>query len=49
MDTNSCIIRGGTVVCTGTPEEVAHLMLFLAGDGSDFITGQTIGIDGAFI
>lgn len=33
----------------GTPEEVAHLMLFLAGDGSDFITGQTIGIDGAFI
>mgnify|MGYP004591119003 CR=1 FL=1 len=33
----------------GTPEEVAHLMLFLAGNGSDFITGQTIGIDGAFI
>ena len=33
----------------GTPEEVAHIMLFLAGDGSDFITGQTIGIDGAFI
>ena len=33
----------------GTPEEVAQLMLFLAGDGSDFITGQTIGIDGAFI
>jgi 3-oxoacyl-[acyl-carrier protein] reductase len=33
----------------GTPEEVTHLMLFLAGDGSDFITGQTIGIDGAFI
>ncbi len=33
----------------GTPEEVARLMLFLAGDGSDFITGQTIGIDGAFI
>ena len=33
----------------GTPEEVARLMLFLAGNGSDFITGQTIGIDGAFI
>ena len=30
-------------------EEVARLMLFLAGNGSDFITGQTIGIDGAFI
>ena len=33
----------------GTPEEVARLMLFLAGNGSDFIIGQTIGIDGAFI
>ena len=33
----------------GTPEEVASLMLFLSGDSSDFITGQVIGIDGAFI
>ena len=40
---------GGELLSCGTPEEVAHLMLFLAGDGSDFITGQTIGIDGAFI
>ena len=30
-------------------EEVASLMLFLADERSDFITGQVIGIDGGFI
>ena len=30
----------------GTAEEVAKLVLFLAGSGSDYITGQVIGIDG---
>lgn len=30
----------------GTPEEVAELVFFLAGDGSSYITGQVIGIDG---
>ncbi len=33
----------------GTPEDVARAILFLADRGSDFITGQTIGIDGGFI
>ena len=33
----------------GTAEEVASLMLFLADERSDFITGQVIGIDGGFI
>lgn len=33
----------------GTPEEVASLMTFLASDKSDFITGQVIGVDGAYI
>lgn len=33
----------------GTPEDVARAILFLADCGSDFITGQTIGIDGGFI
>lgn len=33
----------------GTPEEVASLIMFLSGHESDFITGQIIGIDGAFI
>ena len=33
----------------GTPEEVASLMTFLASDKADFITGQVIGVDGAYI
>ena len=33
----------------GTPDEVASLMTFLASDKSDFITGQVIGVDGAYI
>jgi NAD(P)-dependent dehydrogenase (short-subunit alcohol dehydrogenase family) len=30
----------------GTPEDVADAVVFLAGDASRFITGQTIGVDG---
>lgn len=30
----------------GKPEDVAELVAFLAGDGSRYITGQVIGIDG---
>jgi NAD(P)-dependent dehydrogenase (short-subunit alcohol dehydrogenase family) len=30
----------------GEPEDVAHLAVFLAGDASSWITGQTIVIDG---
>lgn len=32
----------------GKPEEVAYLVLFLASDKSDFITGQNIVIDGGY-
>ena len=36
-----------TPLCrTGSPEDVAELVSFLAGEKSGFITGQTIGIDG---
>lgn len=33
----------------GTPEDVARAILFLADEKSSFITGQILGIDGAFI
>jgi len=34
---------------TGKPEEVADLICFLASDASNYITGQTITLDGGFI
>jgi 3-oxoacyl-[acyl-carrier protein] reductase len=30
----------------GSPDEVAHLILFLASSAADYITGQTVSIDG---
>jgi len=30
----------------GTPEEVARVIVFLASDANDFVTGQVWGIDG---
>lgn len=30
----------------GRPEEIAHLAVFLAGSGSDYITGEVIRVDG---
>lgn len=36
-------IPGGRL---GNPEDVANLALFLAGSGSDYITGQVISVDG---
>jgi 3-oxoacyl-[acyl-carrier protein] reductase len=32
----------------GEPAEVADLIAFLGGDGSGYITGQEIAIDGGF-
>ena len=30
----------------GTPEEIARMIVFLASDQNDFITGQVFGVDG---
>ena len=32
----------------GRPEEVAHVILFLASDDASYITGQTLAADGGF-
>ncbi len=33
----------------GTPEDVARTILWLAEEGSAFITGQVIGVNGGFV
>jgi 3-oxoacyl-[acyl-carrier protein] reductase len=33
----------------GTPEDIAHLVVFLAGNGSTYITGQVINVDGGML
>lgn len=32
----------------GTPDDVAKVIAFLAGENSDFVTGQVLGVDGGF-
>ena len=34
---------------TGVPEDIAPLVVFLAGEGAGFITGQCIGVDGGLV
>lgn len=33
----------------GLPEDVARAVLFLAGDGGDFITGEVLNVNGGFV
>lgn len=41
--------RGTPVGRLGTPDDVARAILFLADEKNSFITGQVLGVDGAFI
>lgn len=44
------ILAGSTPLCRlGTPQEVARAVVFLAGPGGDFITGQVLGVNGGFV
>jgi 3-oxoacyl-[acyl-carrier protein] reductase len=33
----------------GSPEDVAHVVIFLASDAANYITGQTINVDGGMV
>jgi 3-oxoacyl-[acyl-carrier protein] reductase len=43
------ILKSSSLGRIGKPEEVAKVVLFLASDHSDYITGQTIIVDGGII
>jgi 3-oxoacyl-[acyl-carrier protein] reductase len=43
------IIKQTALGRIGRPEEVAHAVLFLASQGSDYITGQTVVVDGGIV
>jgi 3-oxoacyl-[acyl-carrier protein] reductase len=43
------IIKSSSLGRIGKPEEVAQVVLFLASERSDYITGQTIVVDGGII
>ena len=43
------IIKSSSLGRIGKPEEVAQVVLFLASEDSDYITGQTIVVDGGIV
>ncbi len=48
-DTINALCEETPVMRIGTPEDVAKAIFYLAGEGSSFITGQVLGVDGGFI
>ncbi|KAI9465835.1 hypothetical protein BJY52DRAFT_1242933 [Lactarius psammicola] len=45
-DTLSAIVASSVANRIGTPEDIAGLVSYLASDGSSFVTGQSISING---
>jgi 3-oxoacyl-[acyl-carrier protein] reductase len=43
------ILKSSSLGRIGKPEEVAQVVLFLASEYSDYITGQTIVVDGGIV
>jgi 3-oxoacyl-[acyl-carrier protein] reductase len=43
------ILKSSSLGRIGKPEDVAQAVLFLASEHSDYITGQTIVVDGGII
>lgn len=43
------IVKSSSLGRIGKPEEVAHAVLFLASDHSNYITGQTLIVDGGIV
>jgi len=43
------IIKSSSLGRLGTPKEVAEVVLFLASEHSNYITGQTIIVDGGIV
>ncbi len=46
---NRDILAAQSIKRRGTPDDVGHLVTFLAGDAASFITGQLIQIDGGWM
>ena len=47
-ETMESLIKDTPLGRLGSPEDVAEIILFLASEKADFITGQVIGVDGGF-
>jgi 3-oxoacyl-[acyl-carrier protein] reductase len=46
---NQYVLDNQSIKRRGTPDDIGNLVVFLAGDGAAFITGQLIQIDGGWV